>query len=139
MRRWDSRGEYSILKNTLIHILLFIRVHSEGSIVSTLFSLLFWDILFATIPGAFETPYQTAPLDLWEDSFYWLREDLIKARVQELESGRAAEILKAVDERERSKNTWCVGVQWTNFSQEDLLEVIEVSKLTTFVAKLTSF
>lgn len=32
--------------------------------------LLFWDIIFASIPGVFETPYQSAPLDLGSDAFY---------------------------------------------------------------------
>lgn len=32
--------------------------------------LLFWDIIFAPIPGVFETPYQTAPLDMRSDAFY---------------------------------------------------------------------
>jgi Fanconi-associated nuclease 1 len=38
--------------------------HSESSILTTLFCLLLWPVLFHPLPGAFETPYQTAPLDL---------------------------------------------------------------------------
>ena len=43
--------------------------HAEGSIVTTIFGLLFWDVFFADVPGVFETPYQSAPLDLGEDTF----------------------------------------------------------------------
>jgi tetratricopeptide (TPR) repeat protein len=32
--------------------------HCEGSILRTLFSLLFWDILFCDVPHVFQTPYQ---------------------------------------------------------------------------------
>jgi hypothetical protein len=45
------------------------RFHAEGSIVTTIFGLLFWDVIFADVPGVFETPYQSAPLDLGEDTF----------------------------------------------------------------------
>lgn len=34
-----------------------------------LFALVMWDVLFLPIEGAFETPYQRAPLDLGTDAF----------------------------------------------------------------------
>lgn len=105
------------------------RMHTEGSIIACLFSLLFWDILFAPIPGAFETPYQTAPLDLWEDSFYFSREEAIRSRISEIELGDGVKILKMVDERERPKNTWCIGVKWDKFSQSSLTEIVEASQI----------
>ncbi|CAE6523617.1 unnamed protein product [Rhizoctonia solani] len=102
--------------------------HSEGAIVSTLFGLLFWDILFAPIPGAFETPYQSAPLDLVHDSFFGSREEIINARLEELRntSGAARQIASSVYSREREREPWCVGLRWDLFeSEEDLIEVIE--------------
>jgi hypothetical protein len=33
------------------------------------FALTFWDIIFAPVDGVFETPYQSAPLDLSTDAF----------------------------------------------------------------------
>lgn len=102
------------------------RFHSEGSIVSCIFSLLFWDILFTPIPGAFETAYQTAPLDIDEDSFYYARQEKIENLLDELRAGRAAEILDAVDQRERPKGTWCIGVRWDMFERNDLIEIVEV-------------
>lgn len=108
----------------------FGRFHSEGSIVSTLFGLIFWDILFAPVPGAFETPYQSAPLDLVHDSFFTSREDLIQARLDELKNddGAARRIIQAVDVRERDRETWCVGVQWDLFGRDDLMEIGDVSR-----------
>ncbi|CCO26406.1 Fanconi-associated nuclease 1 homolog [Rhizoctonia solani AG-1 IB] len=102
--------------------------HSEGAIVLTLFGLLFWDILFAPVLGAFETPYQSAPLDLAHDSFFSSREELINARLEELNNniGSARQIVHSVYSREREREPWCVGVRWDLFENEnDLMEVIE--------------
>lgn len=103
------------------------RYHSEGSIVRTIFGLLFFDIIFTSIPGAFETPYQSAPLDIAEDSFYFARRDLIERRLDEIEAGAAAEIIERTDETHRERKTWCVGVHWDLFNRQDLLEIVTVS------------
>ncbi|CAE6500685.1 unnamed protein product [Rhizoctonia solani] len=102
--------------------------HSEGTIVLTLFGLLFWDILFAPIPGAFETPYQSAPLDLAHDSFFGSREEIINARLDELRNtpGAAHQIATSVYSREREREPWCVGMRWDLFEHEDeLVEIVE--------------
>ncbi|KAF8077614.1 VRR-NUC domain-containing protein [Lyophyllum atratum] len=100
--------------------------HSESRVLTTIFALLFWDIIFADVPGAFETPHQTAPLDLAEDSFYRARKGSIDARLQEIKmKGRAQEILRRHDELYREKKTWCVGVQWDICEKQDLLEIVE--------------
>ncbi|KAF8742832.1 hypothetical protein RHS02_02904, partial [Rhizoctonia solani] len=104
------------------------RFHSEGAIVSTLFGFLFWDILFAPIPGAFETPYQSAPLDLVHDSFFSSREELINTRLGELKNTASAarRIVQTVYSRERDREPWCIGVRWDLFEHEnDLLEIVE--------------
>jgi fanconi-associated nuclease 1 len=100
--------------------------HCEGRIVTTIFGLLFWDIIFAPIPGAFETPYQSAPLDIGEDSFYRARHDLIKIRLNELRAGKAREIIQRVDDQHRAQATWCVGVRWDLCTQEELMEIAQV-------------
>ncbi|KAJ7024022.1 hypothetical protein C8F04DRAFT_1192880 [Mycena alexandri] len=51
-----------------------------------LFGLLFWDIIFAQVPGAFETPWQRGPLDLMDDSF--ITRARIESRHGWLKSGR---------------------------------------------------
>ncbi|KAF9189109.1 hypothetical protein BGZ50_000946 [Haplosporangium sp. Z 11] len=58
--------------------------HSENSILSTLFGLLFWDILFSPQPGVFETLYQTEPLDLRTDAFFLQRQELIMDRIEKI-------------------------------------------------------
>jgi hypothetical protein len=101
--------------------------HCEGRIVTTLFGLLFWDIIFAPIPGAFETPYQTAPLDIFEDTFYHAREELFEKRLDEISGNNARQIIQNVDGEHRERGTWCLGVRWDLFPKEDLLEIAEVS------------
>ncbi|WWC58851.1 uncharacterized protein I303_101396 [Kwoniella dejecticola CBS 10117] len=99
--------------------------HSESSILTTLFTLLMWPILFLPLPGAFETPYQTAPLDLGEDTFAPSRSEAIEKRLEEMsKTSKALHMLAEVDERERPKATWAVGVNW-EYSSEDLKEILE--------------
>lgn len=101
------------------------RYYSEGSILTTLFGLLLWPVLFHPLPGAFETPYQTAPLDLGEDTFAPSRQDLLETRLEQMSKTRnALDMLKEADERERSKQTWAVGVSW-EYGRDELAEVLE--------------
>lgn len=101
------------------------RFHSEGSIVTTLFGLLMWPILFAPLPGAFETPYQIAPLDLGEDTFAPARAEILESRLLAMsKTSTALEMLQEADERERGRGTWAVGVNW-EYGQEDLEEILE--------------
>lgn len=94
-----------------------------------LFGLLFWDVIFESIPGAFETPYQTAPLDIAEDSFYYARKDLMEKRLAAIEAGKGADLVRAVDAKHRASGTWCVGVRWDLFSSEDLVDIVTVNLL----------
>jgi Fanconi-associated nuclease 1 len=90
------------------------------------FALLFWDILFLPLPGVFETPFQTAPLDLATDAFFPLRRTEINTRLAELENGLAPTILLSTHSREHSRETWCVGLNWS-YALDDLLEIVQVS------------
>ena len=127
---WKGQGEEIVNVETyaLQHYesLGYKGYHCEGRIVTTLFGLLFWDIIFAPIPGAFETPYQTAPLDIFEDTFYHAREELIEKRLDEIRENNARKIIQNVDDEHRERGTWCLGVRWDLFTKEDLLEIAEV-------------
>ncbi len=99
--------------------------HSESTILTTLFGLLFWPILYTHIPGAFETPYQLAPLDLGDDSFYQSRKEAIEERLEKMQKTKVAlEMLREVDERERERGTLAIGVRW-DFEREDLVEIVK--------------
>ncbi|KAG8916910.1 hypothetical protein FRC02_003470 [Tulasnella sp. 418] len=102
--------------------------HAEGRIVTHLFCLLFWSILFDdTIEGAFETCYQSAPLDLSHDTFYPARREAIDKRLQEIETDvdRMLDIIREVDDRERPRKTWAQGARWDMFELQDTLEIAE--------------
>ncbi|BFZ62220.1 hypothetical protein YB2330_003305 [Saitoella coloradoensis] len=96
--------------------------HSENGLLTSIFALLFWDILFLPLPGVFETAYQTAPLDLASDAFYPARASEINRRLAEVGNGGAVDIMRSVDECHRAEETWCVGLRWS-YPLEDLTEV----------------
>ena len=102
------------------------RFYCEGQIIRTLFGLLFWDVIFAPIPGAFETPFQSAPLDITEDTFYFSRKDLIDQQLEYIRLGHAPQILERVIDEHSTKKTVCVGVRWDAFSKQDLMEIATV-------------
>lgn len=97
--------------------------HSESGIIRTLFAYLFFDILFVYIPNVFQTAYQTCPLDLHTDAFFPSRASEINHRLVEITNGEAERIMRAVDEREREKQTCVIGLNW-GFELEDLLEIV---------------
>jgi len=126
--RQGFKGCVSLL--TSVHTLTFVRSkHCEGRITRFLFSLLFHDILFhPSVHGAFETAYQTAPLDLVHDTFYSSRKELIDARLEELLlPGRALEIVAQRDEQLRGDNVFFVGGRWDAFEREEIMQIVEVS------------
>lgn len=58
----------------------------ENTLFNGLFGLLFWDIIFAAIPGAFINPFQRGPLDLSGEDFYQRRKSLVDDRLEQLNS-----------------------------------------------------
>ncbi|KAF9561143.1 hypothetical protein CPC08DRAFT_635815 [Agrocybe pediades] len=103
----------------------FTGFHCETKILTTIFGLLFWDIIFADVPGAFETPFQAAPLDIFEDTFYYARKELILKRLDEIKADKWREILERHDDAYRPKQTGCIGVSWDLCTKEDFLDIFE--------------
>lgn len=84
-----------------------------------------WPVLFHPVPGAFETAYQTAPLDLGEDSFSRSRRDMMEQRLEEMQDTAAAlAMLRETDARERPRATWAVGLNW-DYGAVELEEILE--------------
>ncbi|NXG18929.1 FAN1 nuclease, partial [Grallaria varia] len=72
-------------------------IHGEGSTFLTLYGILMWDIIFMdNIPDVFRNSYQTSPLDLYTDSFYENRRDVIEARLQQLHSASSETLAKLI-------------------------------------------
>jgi len=70
----------------LCNYLCFVSgVHDEGSIVKSLFGLIFWDIIYEHfVRDVFRSSYQRAPLDLWSGEFYGNRKERIDKRLETL-------------------------------------------------------
>lgn len=98
--------------------------HSEGGILRTLFSYLFYDILFTYVPNVFQTPFQTCPLDLHTDAFYPTRASEINYRLVEITNGAAPSLIGAVHARESPSQPCVVGINWS-FPLDDVVEVAE--------------
>lgn len=56
----------------------------ENSLLNGLFGLAFWEQIFAPLPGAFNNPFQAAPADMYEQSFFASREPLLIERQRQL-------------------------------------------------------
>lgn len=59
----------------------------ENSLIPGLFGLLFWDAIFAPVPGAFFHPFQSGPADLHHPEFRHRRRDEFDAGFQTLADG----------------------------------------------------
>lgn len=57
----------------------------ENSLITSMFGLAMWDIIFAPLPGAFYHPFQSAPADLHQPDFALRRQDLFAAKLQYIE------------------------------------------------------
>ncbi|PWA01215.1 hypothetical protein BB558_002709 [Smittium angustum] len=99
-------------------------VHSESSILTTLFSLLFWDIIFWPINGVFDNEYQAHPLDMYTDAFYKSRVNLIDERISEIKNGECLDLISNVHSTESCKQTTCVGVNW-EYQLTDLCDLAQ--------------
>lgn len=72
-------------------------LHAEGSIMSNLFSLFFWDILFMDVPDVFHSAYQTHPLDLYSTQFYSNRKSAIDSQLEKIKQA-TEEVWSLIDE-----------------------------------------
>lgn len=72
-------------------------LHAEGSIMSNLFGLFFWDILFMDVPDVFHSAYQTHPLDLYSTQFYSNRKSAINSQLEKIKQA-TEEVCSLIDE-----------------------------------------
>ena len=61
--------------------------HVENSLFRSLTGLLYWDAIFAGVPGAFTNPFQSAPNDLWMEDFAFER----AAEIRKIEAAVSAD------------------------------------------------
>lgn len=65
---------------------------------------------------------------------------MVKERLDEIEAGKATELLTRTDDRERENRTYCVGLKW-GYEREDLAEIIQVrsQRISTEVDPMLTF
>ena len=67
----------------------------ENGLFNALFGLLYWDAIYAPVPGAFFHPFQRGPADLWSDGFMAPRSELIARANALLDQGSYREVVLA--------------------------------------------
>ncbi|OEE67659.1 restriction endonuclease [Enterovibrio norvegicus FF-33] len=80
----------------------------ENAVLNALFGLVFWDIIFAPIKGAFLNPFQRSPRDMYSPEFANQRKTLIDERITDFTNGSYS-VLDIYDEKEGIANEW---VHW---------------------------
>jgi len=88
-------------------------LHLEGGVWTTLFGLLFWDIVWdlrLSGAAAFQSPFQTAPLDLGSTHFAACRAPALARRLRALLDGAAPRLLALAWAARRGQ--LAAGVDW---------------------------
>ncbi|KAK9819580.1 hypothetical protein WJX81_006116 [Elliptochloris bilobata] len=98
-------------------------MHCEGGVWATLFGLLLWPALFAAVPDALRSSFQTSPLDLSTPGFYLNRQAIIEARLAEVAAGAAPALLR--EAWAAHHGVMCVGVNWERQGVEELVEIAD--------------
>jgi hypothetical protein len=117
--------------NTLFYV--------ENCLINSMFGLLFWDVLYAPIPGAFFHPFQAQPADLYRSNFKEQRADLIQECFNRLDNGEyQAAIRDRYQEKYGITNSF---IHWGVVSNELLemaLEFIPAHHLRNIFERLLS-
>ncbi|NRP60579.1 VRR-NUC domain-containing protein [Marinobacterium sp. xm-d-564] len=66
----------------------------ENHLINGLFGLLFWDVIYAPVPGAFFNPFQSRPADLYRSHFKERRTPLIAEAMTQIETGQYRETIR---------------------------------------------
>ena len=112
--------------------------YTENGLWSTLFGLVFWDIVFLPIPGAFFNEFQRGPADLSTPDFYLRRKHEIHNRLGEISrmDDVAGWILDRFDEKLNIANAF---VSWKRVDRELLehgLQHIPLHHITAILERI---
>ena len=93
--------------------------HGEGSSVTTLFYLLFWDIIFMDVTDAFQSEFQNSPLDMFHDNFFLNREDALNERLNFVYHASEDNIRAFIEQIwKQNHGTYSDGLNWELFQNE---------------------
>lgn len=93
-------------------------LHAENALFRALFGLLFWDVVFAPVPGMFQHRFQAGPLDLASEHFYENRRALIVSTLDALRTTHLGRAVSVAYERHRGRTNALVG--WDHYTAEEL-------------------
>lgn len=94
----------------------------ENTLLTGLFGLLCWEVLFKPLAGAFFHPFQSGPADLYRDDFVIRRRDHFEACLTRLDEGRHRQaILATWREKHGLANPF---VHWEALDEELLTQVL---------------
>ncbi len=124
-------------------------IHCESSFFTTVFGLMFWDILFGleeqpssatesqakfdevtkylqsfVVEDVFQTVFQNAPLDLQTDAFYPARQGSIESRVRLIKTDLSAALLLLRRHHMYNYQQSCIGVDWDTFGGEEGIQLL---------------
>ena len=96
-------------------------LHAESSVIITIATVLFWDIIYdCEVPDVFRSPQQASPLDMNSPEFYLSRKELIDKRLELMSEWSEEEI------QDRITECWetCSGItacpaNWELFTRYD--------------------
>jgi hypothetical protein len=95
----------------------------ENHLWLAIFGLATWDLLFASVPGAFHHPFQRRPMDLYRSTFRTLREPAFSERMDALASGGwGPRLLDVYDQKVGIANAF---VWWERVPRDWIERVIE--------------
>jgi hypothetical protein len=146
--QYTGRRVYSVKgEQTTVEILAinyykdfgYTGVHGENLILPALYNIFLWEIIYYDkVPYAFQSPFQTFPLDLFTYDFYTSRKDLINNRLQEISEYTIPQMKLYIDTIYLSKkNTKTVFIIWNHmYNEKDLITKIATAITPAKLAKL---
>ena len=99
-------------------------IHIENHLFPSLFGVLFWEVIFSPIPGAFHHPFERGPSDLYEPDFYKQRAEMFEDRFRVLANNddRATQLQRWFDAKQGITNPF---VYWPAVSSDLLLRILD--------------
>ena len=118
--------------------------HAETRVLTTLFGIVFWDIVFdKNVYNVFVDRFQACPLDLQTDYFYLNRKNEIDSKIDLLQNSPIEFICELIKKCwEEYKETECSLVSWSLFDDlEEFLSLVrcfssnQITSLCMFMAQ----
>lgn len=103
----------------------------ENTLLSGLFGLALWDIIFSAQQGAFLNPFQRSPKDMFSHKFYLSRRLQIDERLAALESGEWQDWLEIYRAKQGISNDW---VNWDMLPEAIVHQAVSAIPTSALVA-----